>query len=231
MLDRMGKTVITMSPDKRFTEERITIPELVYPSVCVLAPCAISRQRVCAHPIYQADLSGIRDAIPNVYPHPQYNTSTIQQYKNDELALERARNAQYSRWANAPDFLIFGQGQRQLAEKCGKALRGGRKPQRATAESDASKGGAGRGNPFDELERPDPRIPRSKFVDPFSGAPGLGDHHQGDRQRLAVVLQELRRSRGETTPLPFCSRMRSLYAELVDPGSLQSGERGHAATG
>ena len=199
---------------------KTTIPELVYPFVCVLAPCTISKQLVCAHPIYQADLGGIRDAIGSVYPHPQYNTSTIQRYKQDELELERARKAKFgsltfSRWTDAPDWMFFQEGQRKLADRFGRALRGGRKSQ-----SDPSRS-AGRSNRFDKLERPDPRLPRSKYVDPFSGAPGLeGEQHQGQRQKSAVLLQELRRSRGETTPLKFCSRIRDLYSEL-DPNSQQ----------
>lgn len=197
VLSKLAKKVRIVSTDSRFTASEVIIPELVYLFVCVIAPCALSRQLVCAHPIYQADLADIRDAIPSVYPHPQYDGPTILQYKNAELALERARNAQYSRFANAPDWWIFEQGQRKLAENCGKALRGGRKPQ-ANAESYASRGSAG-SNLFDRHERPNPQIPRSRFIDPFGGAPGLEETHQGHRQKLAAMLQELRRSsRGET---------------------------------
>ena len=216
VLTKLGKRVISVSGDKRFTDTEIHVPELVYPFVCVLAPCAISKQLVCAHPIFQADLADIRDAIPSEYPHPQYDKTTVQRYKQTELELEGARKAQISRWTDAPEWLLFQTGQRKLAETFAKAMRGRRK--QTKAEFDPSRSAAPR-NQFDELEKPDPRIPRSKFVDPFGGPPGLEGTHQGDRQRLAAVLQELRRSRGETAPLPFCARLRGRYAELVDPGS------------
>ena len=219
LLTKLGKRVITVSEDKRFTETQITIPELVYPFVCVLAPCAISRQLVCACPIYQADLADMRHAIPSVYPHPQHDKITVQRYKQTELALEGS--AQFSRWKDAPDWYLFQTGQRKLAETFAKAMRGRRKQTKAEIDQSRS---AGVRDQFDKLEKPDPRIPRSQFVDPFSGAPGLGDHHQGDRQRLAAVLQELRRSRGETVPLQFCARMRGRYAELVDPTSQQQSD-------
>ena len=166
--------------------------------------------------------------IPSVYPHPQYDRTTVQRYKQTEVELEGSRNPQFSRWADSPDWLLFQTGQRKLAETFAKATRGRRKQTKAEVNPSRS---AGPRDQFDGLEKPDPRIPRSNFVDPFGGPPGLEGTHQSDRQRLAAVLQELRRSRGEAAPLPFCSRMRGRYAELVDPGSLHSGEREHAATG
>ena len=228
ILTKLGKRVITVSEDKRFTDPEIHVPELLYPFVCVLAPCTISKQLVCAHPIFQADLADMRDAIPSKYPHPQYDKSTTQRYKQTEISVEGAHNPQFSRWRDAPDWLLFQTGQRKLAETCAQALKG-RKKQRAKGEVEQPRSAALRDR-FDKLEKPDPRIPRSKFADPFGGPPGLEETHQGDRQRLAAVLQELRRSRGETTPLPFCSRMRSRYAEL-ETSSLQPGEREHVAAG
>ena len=225
ILTKLRKTVITVTEDKRFTEARITIPELVYPFVCVLAPCAVSAQPVCAHPVFQADLAQIRDAIGNAYPHPQYNKTTIQRYKSEELELERARNAQFSRWTDAPDFLMFQEGQRKLAAKFGRALRG-RKQRQTIAQLDPSRSAGPRRNQFDKLERPDPTKPHTRFVDVFSGPPGLAEKHQGQRQQLAAILQELRLARGDTTPLEICSRMRNRYSEL-DPNSQQSDTNMH----
>ena len=222
ILTKLGKRVITISGDKRFTEERITIPELVYPFVCVLAPCSISRQRVCAHPIYQADLGDIRGAIPTVYPHPQYNMSTIEKYKSD-AKHEAEKNGYRDRFASAPDFYVFAEGQKKLVKTFQQELKSGRPSRKA-----------GHGNPFDRLEKPDPHNTYSRFVDPFGGPPGMQETHQGHRQNLNNMLLDLRRENGETGPLgrlPLCARMQDRYAELVDPGSLQSGERGHAASG
>ena len=119
----------------------------MYPFVCVLAPCAVARQLVCAHPIYRA--------------YPQYNVQTIRHYKQQELELERARNAQYSRRTDAPGFLIFEHGQRKLAEKFGRAL----KSRTQTAARTESSRRAGLVNRFSKLEKPHPHNPYTRLLD------------------------------------------------------------------